>query len=341
MHHAEWIEPLVTTYRGVDVYAMGGQYARASQRCRCSTFSRISICARWAFNPPTRSTRKPRPSAWPMRIVPAIMRIRISRTFRSSWLNSKAYAAERAKLIRPDRIRAPDCPAGPDHGDTTYFTVADHDGMMVSMIQSNFRGMGSGLVADGLGFMFQSRGQLFSLVDGHPNVVSAGQTSVSDHHSRVCRARAGAPGCRSASWEADMQPQGQTQILVNRVDYGLDIQAAGDSPRWHHQGSPQSMGEDEPGLGPRASSSWSPACRRRRGAGCCREVGRSARRMADSADTNASSFAAPGRRGFTRPRARCGRTESRLPTDVAKLGRCRREDGTGIDVASGYGSMDS
>ena len=63
----------------------------------------------------------------------------------------------------------------PSHGDTTYFTVSDSDGMMISMIQSNFRGMGSGLVADGLGFMFQDRGELFSLQDGHPNIYAPGK----------------------------------------------------------------------------------------------------------------------------------------------------------------------
>ena len=63
----------------------------------------------------------------------------------------------------------------PSHGDTTYFTTADKDGMMVSIIQSNFRGMGSGLVADHLGFMFQDRGQLFSLQDGHPNIYAPGK----------------------------------------------------------------------------------------------------------------------------------------------------------------------
>src|SRR3546814_9144294 len=73
------------------------------------------------------------------------------------WLISKEYAAERAKLIRPDRLLTPVHPGqAPSHGDTTYFSCADQDGMMVSMIQSNFRGMGSGLVADGLGFMFRS-----------------------------------------------------------------------------------------------------------------------------------------------------------------------------------------
>ena len=78
------------------------------------------------------------------------------------WLNSKEYAKERAKQIKLDTILTPIYPGqAPSHGDTTYFTTADKDGMMVSIIQSNFRGMGSGLVADGLGFMFQDRGELF------------------------------------------------------------------------------------------------------------------------------------------------------------------------------------
>ena len=166
----------------------------------------------------------------------------------TEWLNSKAYAAERAKLIRADRI-LPTLHAGepPSQGDTTYLTVADTNGMMVSLIQSNFRGMGSGLVADGLGFMFQDRGQLFSLVAGHPNLYQPGkrpfQTIIPGFATRD-----GQPWMSFGVMGGDMQPQGQTQIIVNRVDYGLDAQAAGDSPRWHHEGSSQSMGEDLPGL---------------------------------------------------------------------------------------------
>jgi len=170
------------------------------------------------------------------------------------WLISKDYAAERAKLIRPDRILTPVYPGqAPSRGDTTYFSCADKDGLMVSMIQSNFRGMGSGLVADGpdggtLGFMFQDRGQLFSLKDGHPNIYAPGkrpfQTIIPGFATRGRD-----PWMSFGVMGGDMQPQGQTQIIVNRVDYGLEIQSAGDSPRWHHEGSSQSMGEDSPGLG--------------------------------------------------------------------------------------------
>src|SRR5262249_1931031 len=87
------------------------------------------------------------------------------------WLVSKEYAAEGAKLIKPDRILTPVHPGeAPSHGDTTYFCTADSSGMMVSIIQSNYSGMGSGLMPDGLGFMFQNRGSLFALKDKHPNI---------------------------------------------------------------------------------------------------------------------------------------------------------------------------
>jgi gamma-glutamyltranspeptidase/glutathione hydrolase len=121
--------------------------------------------------------------------------------------------------------------------------------MMVSMIQSNFRGMGSGLVADGLGFMFQDRGQLFSLKDGHPNIYAPGKRPFQTIIPGFA-VRDGQPWMSFGVMGGDMQPQGQTQIMVNRRDYGLEIQSAGDSPRWHHEGSSQSMGEDSPGYGP-------------------------------------------------------------------------------------------
>ena len=116
------------------------------------------------------------------------------------WLISKDYArrARRADPARPGHPRSGHPGEAPSHGDTTYFSVADEDGMMVSMIQSNFRGMGSGLVADGLGFMFQDRGELFSLQRRPSQHLCAGQAAVPDHHPRLRDARrravAGASG---------------------------------------------------------------------------------------------------------------------------------------------------
>jgi gamma-glutamyltranspeptidase/glutathione hydrolase len=96
--------------------------------------------------------------------------------------------------------------------------------------------------------MFQDRGELFSLQDGHPNLYQPGkrpfQTIIPGFATRD-----GAPWMAFGVMGGDMQPMGQTQIIANRVDYGLDAQAAGDAPRWHHEGSSQSMGEDLPDLG--------------------------------------------------------------------------------------------
>ena len=247
-HRSEWVEPLVTSYRGADVYAIGANTQGLATLQMLNILENFDLrgmgfqsadsihtqaeAKRLAYEDRARHYADPHFSDIPI-----------------ERLNSKAYAAERAKLIRPDRVRAPALPERESGGDTTYLTVADSNGLMVSLIQSNYRGLGSGLVADGLGFMFQSRGQLFSLLEGHPNVYRPGkrpfQTIIPGFAGRD-----GRPWMSFGVMGADMQPQGQTQIILNRVDYGLDIQAAGDSPRWHHQGSPQSMGEDEPGLGP-------------------------------------------------------------------------------------------
>jgi gamma-glutamyltranspeptidase/glutathione hydrolase len=246
--HAEWVEPLVTSYRGVDVYAMGANTQGLATLQMLNILEHFDLRAMGFQSPASIHVQ-----AEAKRLAYAD-RARFYAdpqfaTIPVEWLSSKAYAAERAKLIRPDRILS-QVAAGepPAAGDTTYLTVADSGGMMVSMIQSNYRGMGSGLVADGLGFMFQNRGQMFALEDGHPNLYQPGKRPF---HTIIpgFAAKDGRPWMSFGVMGADMQPQGQTQIVVNRVDFGLDVQAAGDSPRWHHVGSPQRMGEDEAGLG--------------------------------------------------------------------------------------------
>ena len=137
-------------------------------------------------------------------------------------------------------------------GDTTYLTVTDSDGMMVSLIQSNYRGMGSGLVADGLGFMFQDRGELFSLDPDHPNVFEPNKRPF---HTIIpafaykkdmpgCQVRA-APievACPYEPWLSfglmggGMQPQGHVQIILNLIDFDMGLQEAGDAARWEHRG---------------------------------------------------------------------------------------------------------
>jgi gamma-glutamyltranspeptidase / glutathione hydrolase len=246
--HAEWNEPLVTKYRGVDVYGMAANTQGLATLQILNILENFDLRAMGfqssaSIHAQVEAKRLAYEDRARYYADPHFAKIPIE------WLNSKEYAAERAKLIRPDRILTPVYPGqAPSHGDTTYFTVADANGMMISMIQSNFRGLGSGLVADGLGFMFQDRGELFSLQDGHPNIYAPGkrpfQTIIPGFATRD-----GKPWMSFGVMGGDMQPQGQAQIIINRVDYGLDIQAAGDSPRWHHEGSSQTMGEDAPGMG--------------------------------------------------------------------------------------------
>jgi gamma-glutamyltranspeptidase/glutathione hydrolase len=249
-HQAEWVEPLVTKYRGVDVYGMPANTQGLATLQMLNIIENFDMRGYGFQSPQSLQVQiEAKRLAYEDRARyyadPHFAQIPIA------WLNSKEYAKERAKLIRMNAINEHVSPGqAPSHGDTTYFTTADKDGMMVSMIQSNFRGMGSGLVADGLGFMFQDRGELFSLQDGHPNIYAPGkrpfQTIIPGFASKD-----GVPWLSFGVMGGDMQPQGQTQIILNRVDYGLDVQSAADSPRWHHEGSSQTMGEDRSGLGPR------------------------------------------------------------------------------------------
>ncbi len=247
-HHSEWVEPRSTGYRGVDVWALPPNSQGLSTLQMLNILELFDLRAmdfqstaglhtqieakRLAFEDRARYFADP-----------AFAKIPID------WLISKTYAAERAKLIRPDRILTPvHAGEAPSHGDTTYFCTADADGMMVSIIQSNYRGMGSGLSPDGLGFMLQDRGELFDLTGGRPNTYAPGkrpfQTIIPGFATR-----GGEPWLAFGVMGGDMQPQGQAQIIVNLLDHGLDLQAAGDSPRWHHEGSSEPTGEPQAGAG--------------------------------------------------------------------------------------------
>ncbi|MEP2234794.1 MAG: gamma-glutamyltransferase [Alteripontixanthobacter sp.] len=131
-------------------------------------------------------------------------------------------------------------------GDTTYLTVVDGDGMMVSLIQSNYRGMGGGLVPDGLGFMFQDRGELFSLDPAHPNAYEPGKRPFHTIIPAFVK-KDGQPYMTLGLMGGGMQPQGHVQILMNMVDYGMNLQEAGDAARINHDGGRQPT---EPLAGP-------------------------------------------------------------------------------------------
>ena len=160
-------------------------------------------------------------------------------------LISEDYAAERRALIKPDEA-ADSYPHGDPavlrHGDTIYLTTADRHGNMVSLIQSNYRGMGSGMTPPGLGFILQDRGEMFSLVEGHPNVFEPGKRPF---HTIIPAfiTKDGKPWVSFGLMGGGMQPQGHAQIVVNLVDFGMNLQEAGDAPRIHHWGSSEPTDE--------------------------------------------------------------------------------------------------
>jgi len=159
-------------------------------------------------------------------------------------LLSEEYGKQRFALIDPAKATpaftsgALVAPKLEGEGDTTYMTVADKDGMMVSLIQSNYRGMGSGLVPDGLGFMFQDRGELYSLDPAHPNAYAPAKRPFQTIIPAFIR-KDGKPWASFGLMGGGMQPQGHVQVLVNIVDYGMNLQEAGDAARLHHDGGRQ------------------------------------------------------------------------------------------------------
>ncbi len=159
-------------------------------------------------------------------------------------LIAKEYADRRRKLLDPKQAAASYPVGNPalETGDTIYLTVADADGNMVSLIQSNYRGMGSGITPGNLGFVLQDRGELFSLEPGHPNVYAPGKRPF---HT-IIPAFVTRDGYRYMSFGVmggSMQPQGHVQILLNLIDFDMNLQEAGDAPRIHHAGSSQPTGE--------------------------------------------------------------------------------------------------
>jgi gamma-glutamyltranspeptidase / glutathione hydrolase len=159
-------------------------------------------------------------------------------------LNSKSYAKARAKLIDMNRAAKTDASgevAALNQKETTYLCAADASGMMVSLIQSNYTGFGSGYVVPELGFGLQDRGGLFSLDPSHPNALVPGkrpfQTIIPAFLSKN-----GEPLMAFGLMGGDMQPQGHAQIVVNLVDFGMNLQEAGDAIRFHHTGSTEPTG---------------------------------------------------------------------------------------------------
>ena len=157
-------------------------------------------------------------------------------------LISKDYAKERSKLLNLKKSSDSFNAGNLENGDTIYLTVADKYGNMVSLIQSNYRGMGSGIIPDEAGFMLQDRGEMFSLDENHRNSLVGGKRPF---HTIIPAfvTKDNKPYISFGLMGGAMQPQGHAQIIINLVDFGMNLQEAGDAPRIRHFGSSQPTGE--------------------------------------------------------------------------------------------------
>ena len=240
-HHSEWVEPVKTNYRGYDIWELppNGQgiaalqilnilegYDLASMGFGSAGYMHLFTEAKkLAFEDRARYYADPTFAATPVEM-----------------LISKKYAAERRKLIDPIKA-AKVYPSGkPEAGNTIYLTVADKYGNMISLIQSNYRGMGSGMCPTGLGFILQDRGEMFSLEEGHNNCYAPGKRPF---HTIIPAfiTKNGKPYISFGVMGGDMQPQGHVQIVVNLIDFKMNLQEAGDAPRMHHINSSEPTGE--------------------------------------------------------------------------------------------------
>jgi len=240
-HHSEWVEPISTSYRGYDIWELppNGQGIATLQMLNILEGFDIALMGFGSaeyihlFTEAKKLAFEDRAKYY---ADPAFNKIPVSQ------LISKKYAAERRKLI--DRNNAAKVfPAGKiEAGNTIYLTVADKYGNMISLIQSNYRGMGSGMCPTGLGFVLQDRGEMFSLEEGHSNVYAPGKRPF---HTIIPAfiTKNGKPFISFGVVGGDMQPQGHAQIVINLIDFKMNLQEAGDAPRMHHINSSEPTGE--------------------------------------------------------------------------------------------------
>ncbi|MDC7806968.1 gamma-glutamyltransferase [Luteimonas sp BLCC-B24] len=244
-HTGNWVEPVSTTYRGVELWELppSGQ----------------GIAALQILNLLEPYDLKSYGFGSPEHVHLFVEAKKLAFADRARWyadpafhpapverLISKDYARERGALISMDtalREVQPGTPAQLDEGDTIYLTTADADGMMVSLIQSNYRGMGSGMAPPGLGFILQDRGEQFVLREDHPNGYAPGKRPF---HTIIpaFATKNGEPWLSFGVMGGAMQPQGHVQILINMLDFGMNLQEAGDAPRIQHDGSTEPAGQN-------------------------------------------------------------------------------------------------
>jgi gamma-glutamyltranspeptidase / glutathione hydrolase len=235
-HRSEWVEPVTTNYRGYDIYQIGGNNQGTAVLQMLNILEGFDLSSKGFASEETLHLMV---EAKKLAYEDRAKHYADSDFYEipMETLLSKEYAAERRELITEQaQIRISTGVSGLDEGGTIYLTTADKDGNMVSLIQSNFRGMGTGFVVPGTGFSFQNRGELFSLDPDHPNVYEPGKRPF---HTIIpgFAMKDEKPWFSFGNMGGGYQPIGHLSILTNVIDFGMNIQAAGDALRWDHSGS--------------------------------------------------------------------------------------------------------
>ncbi|MGB5461141.1 MAG: gamma-glutamyltransferase [Eudoraea sp.] len=242
-HTSNWVEPVSINYRGYDIWELppNGQGTAALQMLNILEgydIASMGFGSAAYLHVLTEAKKLAFEDRAKFYADPDFNKIPLDQ------LLSKEYAARRRELINPDKA-ASTYPAGDleiETGNTTYLTVADKDGNMVSLIQSIYSEFASGMVPDGLGFVLQNRGQMFNVQDkNHANALEPGKRPF---HTIIPAfiTKDGKPFLSFGLMGGAVQPQGHTQIVVNLIDFGMNLQEAGDAPRMRHQGSSQPTG---------------------------------------------------------------------------------------------------
>jgi gamma-glutamyltranspeptidase/glutathione hydrolase len=228
-HRCDWVEPISIGYRGYELHEIppNGQGIVALMALGIlGNFDLASLAVDGAdsLHLQIEATKLAFADAYRYVSDPATME------FGAGKLLDGGYLAQRAKSIDMRKAQNPP-PGEPLAGGTVYLTTADAGGMMVSYIQSNYMGFGSGMVVPGTGISMQNRGTGFSLKPGHPNLVGPGkrpyQTIIPGFLTRE-----GKPVMSFGVMGGQMQPQGHVQMVTRIVDYHQNPQVASDGPRW-------------------------------------------------------------------------------------------------------------
>ena len=239
-HKSEWIDPVSTSYRGFDIWELppNGQGIAALQILNLLEAYDIKSMGFGSAEYIHHFTEAKKIAFADRAKYYADMDFN---KIPVDYLISKEYSELRRTEINSNKAALKVSAGEIENGDTIYLTTADKDGNMVSLIQSNYRGMGSGMVPPGLGFMLQDRGELFSLEEGHFNVY---EPEKRPFHTIIPAfiTKENKPYVSFGLMGGAMQPQGHAQIVINLIDFGMNLQEAGDAPRIRHLSNQQPTG---------------------------------------------------------------------------------------------------